>query len=431
MMTRLGRRNLRDEQGAVAILTAFLMVGLILCAGIVVDLGNARDVRRQSQNASDASSLAGANALYPTGACSSGAKPCITDAVAAAKLYALQNFQVSATDWANCRAPAGSALASTPDGADTCISFNSASTLVRVYMPTRTVPTFFGRIAGMSTIPVGSNAQAQIGTAVSCSLCFLGNMDAGNGDLTVTGGSIAVNGDVTAGPNSYWNAASIGVVGTWDTSANPSIPVTTIPAFGDPLLGTLTMPLVTTGLLPKTDPCSATATGGTGTYGAISIGNNVTCHLQAGLYVISDTWELGNHSLLTGTGVTLYVKSAAVAGGPSGYLKFKNGDAIFTAPTTTPLNGVPVVDNVPAGYAIIYDRDNSNPLELQGNGTTFITGAVYAPDSKLDFNGTTCFGFDGGPFIFGSGYTNGNPSCVTVTHAISTIVSRTLLHLNQ
>lgn len=57
----------------------------------------------------------------------------------------------------------------------------------------------------------------------------------------------------------------------------------------------------------------------------------------------------------------------------------------------------PASNGAPAGYSIIYDRDNHNALELQGNGTTSIHGAIYAAGSMLDFNGTTCFGFDGGP----------------------------------
>src|SRR5450759_584751 len=140
MRTRVGRRLPRDEQGAVAIMTAFLMVGLILCAAVVVDLGNARDVRRQSQNAADAASLAGANVLNPTGSCASPldvAKPCLHDAVDAVKLYAQSNFQVNPSDWANnCQASTGSALANVASSGTNCISFNSDSTLVRVYMPT-------------------------------------------------------------------------------------------------------------------------------------------------------------------------------------------------------------------------------------------------------------------------------------------------------
>ena len=424
MRGRRGRIHPRDEQGAVAVLTALVMVGLMICAAIVVDLGNARDVRRQSQNASDAASLAGANMLYPeSGICQSpvGAQPCFADAVAAAKSYALKNFQVS--DWsAPCTAPARPALAYVlPSGGTSCISFDHATkpTLVRVYMPTRTVPTFFGGVTGSSTIPVGSSAQALVRPAVKCSLCFLGGVNAGNGDLSVSGGSIVVNGNVTAGPGSIWTAQSIGIVGTFDNDAQATPATTTIPAFGDPLATSLTLPLDTTGLSAKSNPCSGGATGGPGLYGAFSFPNS-TCTLQPGLYVISGKWTLGNFPL-NGNRVTLYVKS------PSGELDLKNGDVVITAPTpaqATASGGL-------AGYVIIYDRDNGNPLGLQGNGGTLITGVVYAPASILDFNGNSCFGLSGGPFVLGGGYTNGTRSCITISDPVDITVSRALLHLNQ
>ena len=427
MRTFFGRRFPRDEQGAIAVVTAFLMVALVLGAALVVDLGNARDVRRQSQNAADAASLAGANMLYPTtGVCQSGAQPCVADAVAEAKLYALKNFQVSASDWNTCTAPAGSALAYVPSGGTSCISFSSDFTLVRVYVPTRTVPTFFGGIAGSSSISVGSSAQAQLGTAVNCSLCFLGSVDDENADFSVTGGSIAVNGNVTAGPNSNWTAQSNGVVGTVNGGIF-SPPPTTIPSFGDPLAASLNLPWTTvkvpalSTLSAKTNPC----TDGPGLYGPADISTLVakkttTCTLTSGLYVISGTWSLKNNDLLAGTGVTLYVKS------PSGYLDFKNGNVAITAPSTPPLTGVP------PGFAIIYDPNNTNNLGLQGNGNTSITGIVYAPVSSLDFNGNSCFGFARGPIVVhGVAMANGNKSCVTITSAVDTAVTRTLLHLNK
>jgi len=417
MRSRVGRRHPRDEQGAIAILTAFVMVGLMLCVAIVVDLGNARAVRRQSQNAADAASLAGANMLYPdTGLCQSpagGQPPCITDAVDAAKLYALNNFQVS--DWSTCTAPPDPAVPYVPSGGTSCISLDSATdpTLVRVYMPTRTVATFFGGVTGSSSIPVGSSAQAQLGVAVTCSLCFLGPVNAGNGDFSVSGGSIAVNGDVTTGPNSFWSAQSNGVAGTV-SGGNFTPPYTSIPHFVDPLATKLTLPLSTTGLSAKTDPCSATATGGPGLYDAFSLPNSL-CTLQPGLYVISGTWDMKNDTVLRGAGVTLYARS------PSGYLDFKNGIVDITAPST----------GVSAGYAIIYDRDNTNNLGLQGNGATSISGVVYAPASILEFNGNSCFGFSGGPIVLNGATTNGQTSCVTVGNAVQITVSRALLHLNK
>ncbi|MEO6144031.1 MAG: pilus assembly protein TadG-related protein [Dermatophilaceae bacterium] len=430
MRTRFVRKHPRDEQGAVAILTALLMVVLLLSAAIVVDLGNARDVRRQSQNAADAASLAGANMLYPAsgectdGTLTSGEVPCTKDAVDEVRSYASKNFQVDpATGWGTCSATLPADYAPKPgtlSPGTPCISFSpvASPTKVRVYMPTRSVATFFGGVIGQSSIAVSSWAEASLGDAVRCSLCFLGPVDAGNGDFSVTGGSIAVNGNVDLGPNSVWDADTLSVVGTV-SGGNPlnlTPAFTTIPSFGDPLLNRLTLPLdVPSDLTAKTDPCSAT-TGGPGLYaGPVSIGNNDTCTLTAGLYVISNTWDLGNNSLLRdlGAGVTLYVKNP-------GLLNLKNGDTKITAATT----------GITKGYVIIYDRDNVNDLAIQGNGGTLIAGTVYAPASRLYSNGTSTFGFSGGPFVFGSGYTNGNGSGVRITDAPN-IVSRALMHLSQ
>jgi hypothetical protein len=423
MMTRVGRRHPRDEQGAIAIMTAFLMVGLILCAALVVDLGNARDVRRQSQNAADAAALAGANVLYPAGGeCQPplrGAAPCIADAVTAVKLYAEKNFQVSAGDWLlpPCTTTAVP-LSYLPDSLNKCISLESRTspTQVLVYIPTRVAPTFFGGLARSSPIQVGSSAQAVV--AVKCSLCVLGDVNAGNGDFSVYGGSVAVSGNVTAGPNSVWNSQSNGIHGTMigGDPHNFHPPYTSIPEFGDPLAG-LTFPS-TSGLSARTDPCSGPPTGGPGLYGMFNL-PKTTCTLQPGLYVISGKWTADNKTELTGAGVTLYAKS------PSGELDFKNGQAIFRAPTAaeaTASGGL-------AGYAIIYDRDNGKNLGIQGNGKTLITGAVYAKASLLDGNGESCFGFSRGTIVINGVYSNGNKGCLNITDAADIPVLP--LHLNQ
>ena len=84
----VGRGRSRDEEGLVAVLFALTAVILLVLAAMVVDLGLARDTRRQSQNAADASSLAAANVLYPTsGQCvdvtAQTVPPCFKDAVKA------------------------------------------------------------------------------------------------------------------------------------------------------------------------------------------------------------------------------------------------------------------------------------------------------------------------------------------------------------
>src|SRR6476469_1492720 len=90
-------RRSRDEDGAVAVLFGILALSLFVMAGLVVDLGQARDTRRQAQNAADAAALAGARALYP-----SGSTPSFTGAVAAAKSYAAANFGTTSASWTSC-----------------------------------------------------------------------------------------------------------------------------------------------------------------------------------------------------------------------------------------------------------------------------------------------------------------------------------------
>ena len=105
VLNRLRGTGARDERGAVAVVVALLVTVLVIMVALVVDLGLARDTRRASQNAADASALAGANALYPVAGCVGGlATPCTADAISAVKSYALDNFGVSAADWSGCTA---------------------------------------------------------------------------------------------------------------------------------------------------------------------------------------------------------------------------------------------------------------------------------------------------------------------------------------
>ena len=57
----------------------------------MIDLGHAREVRRQAQNGADAAALAGGNSLYLHGS----GTPDFVAAVAAAKNYALMNFGIT------------------------------------------------------------------------------------------------------------------------------------------------------------------------------------------------------------------------------------------------------------------------------------------------------------------------------------------------
>ncbi|WP_426244019.1 pilus assembly protein TadG-related protein [Nocardioides sp. LHG3406-4] len=398
----------RDERGAVAIMVAFLAITLFVIAALVVDLGLARDTRRQSQNAADASALAAANQLYlPTASGGCPTKPCVAMAVAAAKSYAAINYGTTDADWAACTDVGRPASYVVPAFSSPCISFDQIAkpTKVRVTVPGRDIVTGLGRAAGVDEVTVAAGAEAQVAAAldIKCGLCFMGGVSPGNADYSVSPGGIAVNGDINANPGSLWSAGAIGVSGT-TTGGNFTPAATKIPPFTDPF-ASMILPAVTG--TAKSDPCED----GPGRYGSVSISKG-TCTLTPGTYVITGTWDMKNGTLLRNDpalgGVTLYVTT--------GTLDFKNGDVSLT-PTKA--------DGVFKGMTIVYSRSNSNPIILQGNGNTSITGKVYAVSSVLDFNGNSCFGFEGGPVVVKSATGNGTKGCVTVTKSVDATVATT------
>lgn len=427
-MMRAGRA--RDESGAIAVLVALVSASLFMVAALVVDLGLARDTRRQSQNAADASALAAANALYPGSVCKApvGAlPPCLQDAVDVAQSYAATNFGVTVADWNGCT---DSGHYFVPVGSTPCISFadnanlpsSTQPTKVRVIMPTRAVTTGFGVVAGVQHVAISSAARGVVsgGIAGKCSLCFLGPVNAINADFTVSGGSIEVNGDLSAGPNGVWTASgTVGVVGTVSGGQFPGGSPAKVDAFDDPWKAATNVPPAVTGAKKSAPACSTggkkgESGSGPGVYGDFEIPNEA-CTLDPGLYVVTGAWTMKNNTDLIGTGVTLYFTCGSptsthvcASGEAGGSLDAKNGVVHLSAPTS----------GATTGLAIVYDRENTKNLGLQGNGDTGITGAVYAPKAKLDFNGNSCFGFTQGPVIVtGVIQANGNKSCVKVTNA--------------
>lgn len=402
----------RDERGAVAIMVAVMAVILFVVAALVVDLGLARDTKQRSQVASDASALAAANALYPAnGLCSnsaSSANGCIADAVTAAKGYAAVNFGVTDAEWADCpAAPSGFVVA---PGSPTCISFDTLTkpTKVSAVMPTREVDTGLGAIADVDSIPVGTSAQARVdaGISVKCGLCFLGPINTTKFNASVSPGGLAVNGAVQmSGNGSQWTAGSIAYSGaSFDANnkINESVTATKIPTFEDPWKNKVgvppTIPVGHPVKAADTNPC----TGGPGVYGDYQFKNACTFS-TGGLYVVTGLWDWKNVTVTATKGVTIYATCgtrtapAVCNNAAGGYLDTKNGDLILTAPSTGAL----------AGLGVVYDRTNTRPLLLQGNGSGVITGAIYAPNATWDYNGGSDIVVNGGPVILKSMTGNG------------------------
>ena len=343
----------RDERGAVAVMAALLSAGLFLTAALVIDLGLARDTRRDSQNASDASALAAANALYPdSGSCSSPldpVPPCFNDAIAEAKEYAAVNFDVVDADWDGCTDSDGFWVVT---GTTACISFTDGTeaatepeipTKVRVVMPLRDVDVRFGASADVERISIGSAARASLadGSIISCGLCILGTglHHIGNGDtsvLSLTGGAgIHINGSLAGQANSEVTAqgGAITIEGSFGAS-DFDPPPTNGPRIGDPMADLVFPDYAAVNPKNSTNPCAD----GPGVYEDYEVGNNQTCTLSAGTYVFTGTLSLKNTSTLLGTGVSLFFtcgdqsapRSCASIGEPGGIFDAKNGEVRIT-----------------------------------------------------------------------------------------------------
>jgi hypothetical protein len=406
---RLSRRS--EEDGAVAVLVAMTTVVLFAIAALVVDLGMARDARWQAQNAADAASLAAANSLYLSGA----ANP--TAAIEAAMAYTAQNFGTTETDWASCTDSERPVGFVTVPGETACISFQglTAPQEVRVVVPTRDLATTFGRLLGVTELNIRALAQAVVepGGLSRCGLCIIGPgiHDLQNGSVSVSGTSIYVNGTLTANPQMRTTATGGQI---YLQSIQPSkgllipAPYTAQPAVPDPL-EFLTLPLSTTGLVPKTvSACSAG--GGPGIYKSLALSRN--CTLSPGLYVITGSNHDSGQTQVSANGVTLYFgcqdpgstlpKLRACTDGEKGGDLLMTGQAALniTAPTTGPT----------AGLAIVADRNNTATLGWRGNGLAQSTGTIYLKTGTLDYRGNGTGAAMDSLVVIGDLAFSGNPS---------------------
>ena len=431
------RDRRRDERGAVVVLVAAMTVVLFGIAALVVDLGQARVLRGEAQAASDSSALAAANHLYLSGTSDAD----VPAAIAAAHDYALDNYGVTEADWAACQDPGGltyTAPATTYGAksysATECISYDDDDTgksgiqpqSVRVVAPVKGVKLVFGSVFGASKLDVSAQAEAslKLDSVSDCALCVVGPGPhvLQNGDADISGGSVAMNGNVSLGPQGSLtatgtlgddesvNAATISVSGTATGSSYSPAPLQHQEPIDDPLAA-LPLPTNLANVIPKSNanPCGEGAGHGPGVYGDVAFSSG--CTLQPGLYVITGDWSLTGKDDLTGTGVTLYFTCgtqssprACNAPGEEGgsLLAHGNGSITLSAPTSGEY----------AGLAIAYDRLNTSPLWLTGNGESKYVGTIYGYSAKMRYDGNGCTETSESLIVVNSLEFDGNNACL-------------------
>jgi putative Flp pilus-assembly TadE/G-like protein len=380
----------KDEAGQ-ALVFAVVALGLLLLgfAGLGIDMGYLRYVKRLQQTAADAAAISGASNLCPSvasclpyGGVTLGAQ----NAAAANGYTDNTGGLVSTCTSTNVNS---SALVG-----DVCVQVNNPPAAgphsgdpnyVEVLVST-VQPTFFMGVLGIFSEAVTARAVATNAGAAAGSGCLymLGtppNSTEGVGTLDAPGCGIVDNGNfnlvgnplnVTAG--TFGLAGTSGPGGTMTCSGSSTCPVPNMPTSGDPIAPLVTPPTV--GLPVAFNPASIVPGS---TYSSISLTDGSVTTFPAGLYILDGGFSITGNATVFGTGVTFY---------------FTNGGTISTTPDASGSPNIQLsAPNSGAYTGILFYQDPSDtsPPLLGGNSSSFYQGALYFPSALLTFSGAGTF----------------------------------------
>ncbi len=395
------------ERGVTVLVVSLAIVPLLIVAALVIDIGYAKQQRRQVQAAADAAALAAGQEL-------DGSGDQIAKAIAAAKTWAAKNLpDLTSSSWVGCRD--AQALEKTPDTANDnqCISFDKLDTptSVRVRIPLQDEPQFFGMLAQSEPLRVDASALARRsvvpGASVgACGLCAWEWIQwSGKQNFEIVGGGTIHTKEITAN----WDTATSTIApcplkAVVNKSSNSKCPGTlTSPMTAvesppeDPFAG---VPDPPTNIVPCRDnnnqACNVNSANAA-TYlkpnrvftQGVEL-SNITLALEPGNYYFAGAFRLKGNVRLTGTDVTLFFVCAdsnqnskpCSQGGGKGFIETEGAGNVvnIAAPTSGPY----------AGIAIYFDRNNGQGTapKFQGTATSSYTfiGSIYAKEGK--FTGT-------------------------------------------
>ncbi len=155
---KVDRHELENESGQSLVLVALLMVGMVAFLGLLIDGGRDYAVRRQSQNASDASAFAGARQLTSRTSNSASEEQNILNAI---NTFALANGAASTSDVQAYFINSGSNQVGSQIGLNGGIP--GSATGIKVNVTIRFNPFLMGVVGGASSVSSQTTAAAQSG----------------------------------------------------------------------------------------------------------------------------------------------------------------------------------------------------------------------------------------------------------------------------
>jgi Flp pilus assembly protein TadG len=476
------RRLHNDEHGVVAVMLALMLTLVLSIVALVIDLGNARQIRREAQASADSAALAGGEAIESGWDQTTNTIPWST-VVTQVKNYAKANDNIATSAWVNCSD--AYKLAYRPDSGNnnSCISATTSafptpalasvgntSLYLRVKLPASSVKSFFSKALGNGSLTVGAYASVKVVFTVTsatttveggpCALCILNpaglTLDGQNGDVTITNGNVVVNSTASTAaslnPNGHVKittvGGSIGGPGTcypsacsnfsgsgyspgWSVHGPIADPLANVPQCGNGSPGTTNY---CTGL--PTVNTSASKLNTNLSPGIYTNGMSGTHTLSPGIYVLEGDITLNGNDLIQGDGVMLYFACSnyptpCTSGQTGAGIKATGNGAMritgitqaqCTADTTGKL--CPYV-----GMMSFADRNNYATQTWRGNGTnengqsSGISGTIYAKSGEMDLRGN---GFQMASQVVVDRFTmKGNPSTVTIYYDHSKNYSET------
>jgi Flp pilus assembly protein TadG len=373
----MNSKHLNSEKGQAIV---YLVIGLVVFLGFVamaIDGGMVLADRRDAQNATDASALAGASAAAQIvknqiidpknfdSACTYGllynAK---TAAIEAAKERATSNGY-SLTDTGNyVQVTCGNAASPYMD-VSVQISKTTPTSFLQVLVPSATLTNKMSAISRLNAAMEwgGGNAIVALNNSDKCSM-EIGAGFSGNTLANVNGGGIFSNGCLTGGGSADVNVTG-GNISYWYTKDKSDDLLKVFDPAPATVSDRLSAPIV--GLKPS--DCDLA-----GAHKVASLPSSMT----AGLWCVTDSKgvKITNGSY-TGDGVTIYILN--------GDLKVTGGSINLKAPvnnaTNHAINGL--LFYVPNGL-----------VDLTGNNDSYYQGSILAPTSDITVNGngtSDCF----------------------------------------
>ncbi len=381
----------RPRRGAVLLVVAVALLGLLGIVAIALDGGLLLSERRHAQAVADAAALAAAADLYQNYAANKGLDPRGT-AKAIALGYAKSN------GYANDGTLSVVTVNIPPKSGDYTGKAGYVEVVVQFNQPR-----YFSAVFGSGAVPVGSRAVASSVTTAPSPIGILLLNPAvpraldmvGSGSVTVNSGKVVVdsNSSQAAGLTGSGSvtAPEIDITGSGPgyTTTGPARFVTT-PTAGN----------IQTGAAPTADPLAIIAAPDPnslptqsvstlqirqdtvlqpGRYiGGIAITGRPNVTLQPGIYYMDHGgFSVTGSGTVSGQGVMLYNDPTPNSGQAISITG--SGTINLSAPTGGPYQGM----------AIFQARDAGDvPVRITGSGSFNLLGAIYAPSSPVQITGS-------------------------------------------